>query len=218
MDPITAAATLAPIVLGALHKKKKGPNRLAIIQKYRNTRPAGYTTPEDEAAAERTRTRIAGSAQVVARRRRMQNAREVTTRGLSGPAAAALEEQATQVEGAGAEEAARTSADQLYKAFQSNLGYERNKNDTSFGAELGVATQDAARADAQNASFWNSLMETLPGIAQAWAPLGKTPATGSDIITNATQKDPTLLDTSNTTVGPRVTAMTPTAPNLGVYR
>jgi hypothetical protein len=170
MDPLTAAATIAPLVFGAFRRPKKGPNRRAIIERYRQNRPTGYTSAEDEAAAERTRTRVAGAAGAVARRRRMENARQVTARGLAGPAAAALEQQATDVEAGGAEEAARTSADQLYRAFQSNLGYERSKADTAFGAELGLASQEAAMAEAQNTGFWNSMLEAIPAIAGAFSP------------------------------------------------
>jgi hypothetical protein len=188
LDPISAAATLAPLVIGAFRRPKKGPNRYAIINKYRGTRPEGYVTPEDQAAAERTRTRIAGAATAAAGRRRAENTRQVSARGLGGPAAAALEQQASDTEAGGAEEAARTSADQLYQAFQSNLGYARQQNDTAFGAEIGAATHDAALADAQNASFWNSVNEAIPGIVSAWspAPTATPTASTSGVVTPTT--------------------------------
>jgi len=160
-----AALALAPLVIGAFHHKKKGPNRNAILARYRAERPVGYTTKEDEAAAERTRTRIAGSATAAAQRARQMNQRQISARGLAGPAAAALESGASDIEAAGAEEASRNSADQLYKAYESNLGYERNKSDTAFGAEMGMATQEAAMGQAQDATFWNSMLEAIPAVA-----------------------------------------------------
>jgi hypothetical protein len=169
-----AVAALAPLVLGAFHKRPKEPNRQAILARYRSSKPVGYVTPEDQAAAERTRSRIAGAATSAAQRARQMNARQVTARGLSGPAAAALEQGATDTEAAGGETAALNSADQLYKAFESNLGYARNQNDTAFGAEMGLASQDAARAQAQDSTFWNSMLEAIPAVASGFpaAPAG----------------------------------------------
>jgi len=194
MDPATAALTLAPVIFGAFRRQKKGPNRYGIINRYRQARPVGYTSAEDEAAAERARTRITGASEAAAQRRRAENVRQTTARGLSGPAAAALERQASDISAAGAEEGARTSADLLYKSFQSNLGYERAKTDRAFGAELGVATQDAMLADAQNASFWNSLNETIPAVAGAFSGLGRDAA---GIVGRATTADPTMLSTAS---------------------
>lgn len=173
---LAAATALAPVILGAFHRSKKGPNRNAIIARYRASRPAGYVTPEDEAAAERTRTRLAGASAAAAQRARQMNARQVSARGLSGPAAAALEQGATDVEAQGSEDAARNSADQLYQAFQSNLGYERGKNDTAFGAEMGVASQDAALNAAKDSTFWNSMLEAIPAVAGGFATSSRSSA------------------------------------------
>lgn len=174
--PLAAAAALqlAPVLLGGLfHRKKKGPNRNAILQRYRDSKPVGYTTAEDKAAAESTRTRLAGAAQGAAQNQRIQNARQVTARGLGGPAAAALENNAGAISAAGAEEAARTSASQLYAAFNSNLGYARNQNDTAFGAEMGLASQEAAQNSAQDATFWNSMLEAIPAVASGFSGGGR---------------------------------------------
>lgn len=175
MDPLTAGLTLAPVVLGAFRRKPKD-NRRKTIQKYRDSRPVGYTSKEDEAFAERQRAKQAGAAKAVAQQRRAMNANQVRVRGLGGAAAAALEQQATDVEAAGAEDAARSSADLLYRAFQSNLGYERNKNDNAFGAELGIDTQDVMRADAQQAEFWNSVLEGVQATAPMLSKVGPKPA------------------------------------------
>lgn len=178
-----AALQLAPLLLGLGHRKKKGPNRNAILARYRASKPAGYTTAEDAAAAERTRGTISGAAEGAAQRQRVQNSRQVTARGLAGPAAAALERDASGIAAAGSEEAARTSADQLYRAFNSNLGYARSQNDTAFGAELGLATQEAQQGQAQDATFWNSMLEAIPAVATSLAP---RPAAGSTAPTAVT--------------------------------
>lgn len=157
-----------------LFKSKKRVDTSAILNRYRTSRPVGYTSPEDLAASELTRTRMAGAAQAVAQQRRAQNARQVTARGLGGPAAAALEQQASDIAAGGAEEAARTGAGQLYRAFQSNLGYERSKSDTAFGAEIGLAANENARNDAADAAFWNGMLEVIPTIASGWG--GGAPA------------------------------------------
>lgn len=173
MAYLQAATAIAPAVLGLFHRKKKGPNRNAILARYRASRPAGYTTAEDIAAAERTRTGLAAATQAAAQNQRAMNARQVTARGLAGPAAAALEQQAGDISAIGAENAARTSANQLYNAFQSNLGYARTQNESAFGAELGLASQEAAQREAQDATFWNSLLETVPAVTSS---LGQMPS------------------------------------------
>jgi len=164
-----AALTLAPLALGLFHKKKKGRNANEILARYKASRPTGYTTPEDEAAAERTRTRIAGASANAAQRARQMNARQVTARGLGGAAAAALDTNAQLIEGAGAEEAARNSADQLYQAYNSNLNYNRQQNNTAFNAEMGLAAQERAQSQAQEGTFWNSMFEAIPAVAGAFA-------------------------------------------------
>lgn len=178
MDPATASA-IAAAVVSLFHRKKKGPNMNAILARYRSTTPQAYTTPADEAMAERARTRLSGAAQSVAEQRRVENARQVTARNLSGPAAAALEQGATDVAARGGEEAARTSADLLYRAGQSNVGYERQKLDTAFGAEMGLASQQAAQGQASDAEFWNSVLGVIPGVAAAYS---GQPATSSSAV------------------------------------
>jgi hypothetical protein len=167
---------LAPLALGLFKKKRKGPNRNAILARYRDSKPVGYTTAEDRAAAESTRTRGTAAAQQQAQLARMMNARQVTARGLAGPAAAALEQGATDVAAQGSEEASRNSADQLYKAFQGNLGYARQQNDTAFGAELGLAAQEGSQKSAQDATFWNSMLEAVPAIASGFGGYGRSSA------------------------------------------
>lgn len=139
-----------------------------IIADYKDQKPVGYTSKEDEAFAERQRLKGNAATRAVAQHARELSARQVTARGLGGAAAAALENNAAGIEAAGAEESARTSADVLYGAFNSNLGYERHKADTAFGAEMETANQENARLDAQNSSFFNSLLEVIPAVAGAF--------------------------------------------------
>lgn len=169
----SAAIQLAPVIGGLFRRKKKAPDANAILSRYRDARPEGYVTEADKAAAERTRTTMAGAAQNVAQQRRMMNARNTTARRLQGPAAAALEQQATDVAAQGAENAARNSAQQLYGAYNSNLGFERQKMNTAFGAEMGLAAQQQQQNQAEDAAFWNTAMETIPTIAGAFKPKKK---------------------------------------------
>lgn len=192
-----AALALAPLVIGAFHRSKKGPNRQAILQRYRASRPEAYVTPADQAASERTRARISGAAQNAASQARQMNARNVTARGLTGPAAAALESQASDIAAQGAEQGATAAAGQEYLAGQSNLGYARNQNDTAFGAELGLANQDYARNSAQDATFWNSMLDTIPSIAGAFSPSSAPTATG--IVGRGIVRDPGMLSTDSYT-------------------
>jgi len=209
---VNAAMTLAPFVLGAFHRKKKGPNMNAILARYRASRPEGYVTDADKAQAERVRTKVAGAATAAAARARQLSQRQITARGLEGPAAAALEGQATDIEAAGAEEAARNSADVLDRAYNSNLGYERGKSDTAFGAEMGLAQQEAIRGQAQETSFWNSMLEAIPAVAGGLSSFGRP--SGADIVGKATRADPSILDTGNPDIGPRPVSI----PRPTVYR
>lgn len=156
-----------------------------IIAGYKEQRPVGYTSKEDEAFAERQRLKGNAATRAVAQQARQLSARQVTARGLGGAAAAALENNASGIEAAGAEESARTSADTLYGAFNSNLGYERHKADTAFGAEMETANQENARLDAQNSSFWNSLMEAIPAVAGAFVPGAGAAAAGAGAARSA---------------------------------
>jgi hypothetical protein len=200
LPAVNAATALAPVLLGAFHRPKKGPNINDIINRYRASRPAGYVTPQDELAAERTRTRIAGAATAAAGRQRQMTQRAITARGLGGPAAEALNQEATDTEAAGAEEAARTSADQLYRAFQSNLGYARGQNDTAFGAELSSAQQQAFRNQAQEATFWNSMNEAIPAVAGALPSFGR--AGGGDSMSPTATGAGSATGTTGVVPGP----------------
>lgn len=140
-----------------------------IISAYRKFNPQAYTSEADVAAASRTRAGMTSSAERTGVMVRAQNQRQVLARHLSGPAAAALEQQATDAVAGGREQAAGAEAEQLYRAGQSNLGYEREKGGTLFGAELGVAANQAQMDAARSATFWNSVLQAVPMVAGAFA-------------------------------------------------
>lgn len=173
---ITGAVSAAGAIAGA---RRKRPNVGKINAKYLGMRPEGYTTAADLAAAELQRQRGTASAArsgTLARERAGQQAR---ARGLGGASAAALVTQGDQIEGQGRELAAEQANNFLADRFSNNLGFERNKMMTAWGGELGAANQEAARIDAQQASFWNSVVEAAPLMAGSVGALGTSPTPGA---------------------------------------
>jgi hypothetical protein len=160
------ASTLAPLAAGLFHHRPRTPNIQGIIQRYRNEGPSAYLSPEDRAAAARTRTEVSGSAARAAQIQRAEQGRQILARNLQGPAAAALADEATATEAQGREQGATEEANQLYTTG-------KEKQNTLFGAELGAANTAAQRADSQDQTFWNSMIDLAGATSSLWG----TPAT-----------------------------------------
>lgn len=193
--PLLAAAKvgtqLAPLVAGLFHRRQKTPNIQAILARYRAEGPDSYLSASDRAAAARTRAGITAGAATAAETQRGRNQSQVLQRGLGGPAAAALESEAAATEAGGREHGAVAEADQLYHTGQ-------EKQNTLFGAELGAANLAATRADARDATFWNSMIDLTGATSQLWAP----PATAAaGTVAPATPSKPGSITPS----GPRLT-------------
>src|SRR5690349_18797388 len=170
-DAIVAGAAL----YGALRQPKK-PNYGKIINAYRNARPQGYLSEADLAEGERIRARGTASAVAGGQLARQRAVRSVIARRLQGPAAAALTQTANETEAAGREHAYDVGSQFLDSRFQNNLGYERNKLDRSFQAQIGAESQNAAYSAAQEAGMWNSMLDVIPAISGAWSPAQAAPA------------------------------------------
>lgn len=140
----------------------------AINAKWMNWRPEAYTTDADVAASERgmARTGEIAGARFTAARAAAQNRMRARGLGMS-PAAEYGQNEITRAEGDAALGIGRQGADQLYRAGQSNLGFERQKGMTAWGAELGAAAKNFAGEQARQASFWNSMLPFV-GNAVSW--------------------------------------------------
>jgi hypothetical protein len=145
-------------------KNKKGDLRGAIAR-LRASRPVGYLTPEDLRAAEISRGRINEGVNASAGQEGYEIGRRFQARGLKGSpseerARARLEQQKLL----GNQNAATSAEEQLYNIRTGREAFERQKALDIFGAEAGQAQRDDARAQAENAGFWNSINEFIPTI------------------------------------------------------
>lgn len=171
IQALLAGAQLGTSIYGAWKAgKKKRPNISAINAKFRAQRPDGYTTAADEEMIARglaTGNRTAARSGVLGQ---TAVARQARTRGLSGAAAAALNtrvgQQVAEDRMAAAEGAARTR----YGVYAGNRDFEREKMFREWGSEIGAAQAEANRIDAQNATMWNSILESAPALMGAFTP------------------------------------------------
>lgn len=179
IQALLAGAQLGTSIYGAWKAgKKKRPNISAINAKFRAQRPDGYTTAADEEMIARglaTGNRTAARSGVLGQ---TAVARQARTRGLSGAAAAALNtrvgQQVAEDRMAAAEGAARTR----YGVYAGNRDFEREKMFREWGSEIGAAQAEANRIDAQNATMWNSILESAPALMGAFTPAAGTSKNG----------------------------------------
>jgi len=160
------ATQLAPLIAGVFHKRKKGPNFNQVVADYRKRRAATGATPEDVAAAGRTRAGITASAERSGEIARQNAGRQAIARNLGGPAAAALTADADSLVATGREAGATAEAGQIYDAAQRNKGVE----DTIFGAQVGNAQFEAQRNDMRDQTFWNSMLDLTSATSALWQP------------------------------------------------
>lgn len=168
--PILAAISTGASIYGALRASRGGRrvdvNR--INSKYMGMRPEGYTSAADE---NQLRLQLATGTRQAERGGVLGNMavdRQIRSRKLSGASAAALHTRIAQQTAMGRESAAEGVARTRYGMYNNNLGFERNKMFKSWGAEIGQAQADNARLDSQNATMWNSIIESAPAIARMW--------------------------------------------------
>jgi len=169
---IYGVSTLA----GILGRPKRGESVEAINNKYRGERVSGYLSPEDRAQVERTRTGGVAAAERGAELTRGSIYRQINSRHLSGASAAALQLTADQQAAEGRDKASMFADDQGYKLYKGNEQYERDKQATAWGNAIGQSTRQGNRADLQDATFWNSVLEGIPGILSLMEGKGATTA------------------------------------------
>lgn len=141
-----------------------------INNRYRGENPSGIVTAEDKAQAERTRAIGNRSAARSAELGHQSVYRAAAARGLSGASAAALDSEVMAQEARDREANGLGAANQEYADYASSRGFGREKLMTAWGNDVGAAGVGAQQANAQNATMWNSILESIPGIASAWAP------------------------------------------------
>lgn len=159
--PIVPAITATAAAVGALRKKKKVKVN-KINEKYMGMRPGGELSFQDIEQAGRIRAGGTRSAARSAQLARTSMRRQVIARGLGGASAAALDEGAGMIEAAGRERAFEDAAGYESARRIDNQNFERQKIMTAWGAELGDAARTAAREDARQSEFWNSVLEAGP--------------------------------------------------------
>lgn len=155
----SAALKLAPLAMGLFngHQHHRGFDS-ADIMKYR---PQGWTTPEDEAAAGRTQTRLGDAAQATAAQQNIDIKRRAQARGLDG--SPIMEGSLARVgEGlaVGKEHAATAASDQLYalKLARERMDFQK------FGMAAGAANADQSRNDLKHSTWANSMLEYIPAM------------------------------------------------------
>lgn len=135
------------------------------IAELRAFRPQGYTTPEDLRAAELTKGRLTAGARAQGELAGTEVARRSVARGLAGsPSEERSRARVNQQTALGVEHAGETAEEQLYNVNLSREAFERQKALTIFGAQTGAAQQEANRQSAEDAAYWNSLLEFTPTI------------------------------------------------------
>lgn len=148
---------------GAGRRRREDMRR--AIAELRASQPVGYLTPEDVRAGEQTRGRLAAEARSQGGLAGVDVSRRSTARGLAGsPSEERALARVGQQTASGVEHAGDTAEEQLYNIRLGREQYGRQKDLAIFGAETGAATQEAQRQSAEEAAYWNSLLEFTPTI------------------------------------------------------
>jgi len=167
-------ASVAGTIAGAFRRRRKS-KMGNIIRDYAGKRAEGYTSDADRLAAERTRGRGTASASRSAELARIQGNRQATARGLSGAAAAALDTKANDIEAAGRESAYGAGEDVLYGAYSHNKDLQAQKDATIFGTMVADETLQNQQADAQQSTFWNSILQGIQTLSPMLPAIGQRP-------------------------------------------
>lgn len=176
---IPAVSTAAGVASKFLGRHKR-PNNRAAIAALRAARPTGYLTPEDYTAAERTRGRLSEGVQAQGQLAGYEVSRRARARGMgASPTEERDQARLNQQVLLGQQHAGETAEEQLYNARRGREAFQQESELAIFGAETGANAREAARRDAQDAAFWNSLNEFVPTILGALpAPAGAAPSPG----------------------------------------
>jgi hypothetical protein len=169
MDAISAASgpiglglSLAPFALAPFQKKKKI-NWNAERAYADSFRPSGYLTPEDLASGEAQRARGVRGATATAGLQRLEAMRRIRARGIdSAPANEATLARVDQGEARGRQAAGDAADEYLSNIRTGNQRFEQNKAMALIGGHLQDTVRGGARADAQQSTFMNSLLDYTP--------------------------------------------------------
>ncbi len=168
--PIAAIAAGAGVVKKVFGKHKRPDNRRAIAE-LRASRPVGYLTPEDVRAAQLARGRQVEGVNAAAGQAGYEIGRRSQARGLAGsPSEERSRARLEQQRLLGIEHAGEGSEEQLYNMRVGREAYQHQNDLSIFTAQVGENAREAARLDAQNGAFWNSLNEFMPTIMSGLNP------------------------------------------------
>jgi hypothetical protein len=175
------ASSLIPVGIGLASGVfgKKRPDISAAIAQLRAARPTGYLTPADYRAAELTKGRLSETAGEAGRYGGYEVSRRARARGLAGsPSEERDLARVNQQVLLGKQHAGETAEEQLYTTQRGREAWQQGNENAIFSANVGQTRADAARHDAQQAAFWNSLYEFLPTIMGGLSQVGSAPSGG----------------------------------------
>lgn len=170
VDPLTAisigsaAVGLGKRIFGG--RRRRPDNRRAIAE-LRAAFPLGLTA-EDLRSGELTRGRLSESARAEGQLAGFEVSRRQRARGLTGsPSEERAQARVGQQVALGVQRAGESSEELLSNI---RLGRERARQEAElaiFGAQTGETARESARQQAEDAAFWNSLLEFAPTIIGA---------------------------------------------------
>jgi hypothetical protein len=153
--------TAASAIYGAL--SKGGSNELDwnSLRRFSDSlQPQGYTTPEDIAAAENTKSRLRRSVGTNAGQQRALALRRAVARGAgTGPAVEATLGRIGEAEALGSERAGATGEEQIYNTRLGREKFGQQKALMLLGGKLRDASSGRSLRMMQHASFVNSLLD-----------------------------------------------------------
>lgn len=174
---ISAAGTVA----GMLPKKR--PNNRRAIAALRSAKPTGYLTDADHRAAQLTKGRLTEGAVATGRHASTEVSRRSRARGLAGsPSEERAQARVNQQTALASQHAGESGEELLYNTQRGRERFQQDSELAIFNAETGQAARDAARQDAQQGAFWNSLNEFMPTIMGALGGGGGLPNASLDYL------------------------------------
>lgn len=177
---------------------RRRPDNRAAIARLRAARPTGYLTTDDYRARDRSVGRLTEGAQAQGRLASTEVSRRSRARGLAGsPSEERSQARVNDQTALAVQHAGESGEELLYNTQRGREAFQQESELAIFGSETGQATREAARMQAEDAMYWNSLNEFLPRI------LGYLPPSGA---------------TAPITMGPRQRGFNPSPASPGVRR